>query len=77
MNESRTPGNRRRFLRGMALGATGLTVSSLFNVRGLFAEQLTLTARQGEGPFYPDHLPLDTDNDLLTVNDGITPPWAR
>ena len=73
MNESRTPGNRRHFLRGMALGATGLTVSSLFNVRGLFAEQLTLTARQGEGPFYPDHLPLDTDNDLLTVNDGITP----
>ncbi len=73
MNESRTLGNRRRFLRGMALGATGLTVSSLFNVRGLFAEQLTLTARQGEGPFYPDHLPLDTDNDLLTVNDGITP----
>ncbi len=26
-----------------------------------------------EGPFYPDHLPLDTDNDLLIVNDSITP----
>jgi protocatechuate 3,4-dioxygenase beta subunit len=26
-----------------------------------------------EGPFYPDRLPLDTDNDLLIVNDGITP----
>ena len=26
-----------------------------------------------EGPFYPDKLPLDTDNDLLIINDGITP----
>ena len=26
-----------------------------------------------EGPFYPDKLPLDTDNDLLIVNDSITP----
>jgi protocatechuate 3,4-dioxygenase beta subunit len=26
-----------------------------------------------EGPFYPDRLPLDTDNDLLVVNDAITP----
>ena len=33
---------------------------------------LTLTPRQTEGPFYPDHLPLDTDNDLLIVNDATT-----
>ena len=26
-----------------------------------------------EGPFYPDKLPLDTDNDLLILNDAITP----
>jgi protocatechuate 3,4-dioxygenase beta subunit len=26
-----------------------------------------------EGPFYPDRLPLDTDNDLLVINDSITP----
>lgn len=26
-----------------------------------------------EGPFYPDKMPLDTDNDLLIVNDSITP----
>ena len=26
-----------------------------------------------EGPFYPDKLPLDTDNDLIIVNDSITP----
>jgi len=25
-----------------------------------------------EGPFYPDKLPLDTDNDLLIINDEIT-----
>jgi protocatechuate 3,4-dioxygenase beta subunit len=40
---------------------------------GAFAEQLSLTPQQTEGPFYPDHLPLDTDNDLLVINDGITP----
>ena len=26
-----------------------------------------------EGPFYPDKLPLDTDNDLVCINDTITP----
>ncbi len=32
-----------------------------------------LTPRQTEGPFYPDKLPLDTDNDLLILNDSLTP----
>jgi protocatechuate 3,4-dioxygenase beta subunit len=41
--------------------------------RGAFAEELVRTPRQTEGPFYPDRLPLDTDNDLLIVNDSITP----
>ena len=45
----------------------------LFAVPGAFADALTLTPRQTEGPFYPDHLPLDTDNDLLIVNDSLTP----
>ena len=31
------------------------------------------TPRIQEGPFYPTKLPLDTDNDLLVINDGITP----
>jgi protocatechuate 3,4-dioxygenase beta subunit len=31
------------------------------------------TAATTEGPFYPDRMPLDTDNDLLIVNDSITP----
>lgn len=29
------------------------------------------TPKQTEGPFYPDHLPLDTDNDLLIINNSI------
>ena len=52
---------------GTAFGA------ALFSVRGLLAEELTRTPRQTEGPFYPDHLPLDTDNDLIIVNDSLTP----
>lgn len=58
---------RRQFLRQLAFG------SALFAVPGLFAEQLVLTPRQTEGPFYPDKLPLDTDNDLLAINDSLTP----
>ncbi len=38
----------------------------------LWAEELFMkTPRQTEGPFYPDKLPLDTDNDLLIVQDRI------
>jgi protocatechuate 3,4-dioxygenase beta subunit len=50
-----------------------LGVPAFFSVPGLFAEELTRTPRQTEGPFYPDHLPLDTDNDLIIINDNITP----
>ena len=59
--------NRRSFLK-----SAGLSVA-LLAVPGAFAEELARTPRQTEGPFYPDHLPLDTDNDLVIVNDGITP----
>ena len=37
------------------------------------AEALVKTPKQTEGPFYPDTLPLDTDNDLLIINDSINP----
>ncbi len=37
------------------------------------AETLLETPRMTEGPFYPDRLPLDTDNDLLIINDSISP----
>ncbi len=49
------------------------TLALAMSAPGAFAEQLMLTPKQTEGPFYPDHLPLDTDNDLLVINDGITP----
>jgi len=39
----------------------------------VFADELTRTPKQTEGPFYPDHLPLDTDNDLLVLNNSLTP----
>jgi protocatechuate 3,4-dioxygenase beta subunit len=58
---------RRSFLRNAAWTA------ALFSTPGLFAEQLTRTPSQTEGPFYPNHLPLDTDNDLLVINEGVTP----
>jgi protocatechuate 3,4-dioxygenase beta subunit len=48
------------------------TMALAFSAPGAFAEQLTLTPKQTEGPLYPDHLPLDTDNDLLVINDGTT-----
>lgn len=39
---------------------------------GLLAEELTKTPPFTEGPFYPDRLPLDTDNDLLIINNSLT-----
>ena len=59
--------DRRQFIRGLTVAAAFLTVP------GAFAEELIRTPRQTEGPFYPDHLPLDTDNDLIIVNDTTTP----
>ena len=59
--------DRRRFLGRLGFAA------AFFAAPGAFAEALMLTPRQTEGPFYPDHLPLDTDNDLLIVNDALTP----
>jgi protocatechuate 3,4-dioxygenase beta subunit len=61
------PSTRRHFVKGLALGAAALIAP------GAFAEDLTRTPAQTEGPFYPDKMPLDTDNDLLVINDRITP----
>jgi len=61
--------DRRLFLRGFGLGVAAFTVP------GLFAQELqrVRTPAQTEGPFYPDRLPLDTDNDLIIINNSITP----
>jgi protocatechuate 3,4-dioxygenase, beta subunit len=57
---------RRQFIRGATLSAATLAAP------GAFAQALA-TAVTGDGPYYPDRLPLDTDNDLLILNDGLTP----
>ncbi|HZZ73208.1 MAG TPA: intradiol ring-cleavage dioxygenase [Pirellulales bacterium] len=60
--------SRRDVLRGgLAVGASALFVP------GVFAEQLADTPRLTEGPFYPDKLPLDKDNDLVIVSNSTTP----
>ena len=58
---------RRSFLSRSAMAA------AFFAAPGAFAEVLMQTPRQTEGPFYPDHLPLDTDNDLIILNNNATP----
>ena len=61
------PADRRRVLQALA------TAAAWWSVPGAFAEQLVRTPAQTEGPFYPNHLPLDTDNDLVRINDLTTP----
>ena len=63
---------RRLFLRKSLIGSAVLAGAAYFNTPGLFAEEL-VTPTMTDGPFYPDKLPLDTDNDLLILNDKITP----
>lgn len=60
--------HRRDFLRRATLGS-----AALFTTPGAFAEALTATPKMTEGPFYPDKLPLDTDNDLIRINDTLKP----
>jgi protocatechuate 3,4-dioxygenase, beta subunit len=63
--------DRRLFLGTLSLSAAALATP------GVLAQELdrTLvrTPAQTEGPFYPDRLPLDTDNDLIIVNNSLTP----
>jgi protocatechuate 3,4-dioxygenase beta subunit len=66
--------SRRVFLGSLTAGAAALAASSPFyTVRGAFAEELLRTPPMTEGPFYPDKLPLDTDNDLIILGDNTTP----
>ena len=66
---------RRKFLARLGFGASVAGAMKWFEP-GVFAEELQrliMTPQTTEGPFYPDHLPLDTDNDLLIINNAITP----
>ena len=71
-----TPGqSRRNFLSGLGMAAVTVAASRFFD-RGVLAESLSQRVRTPElteGPYFPDKLPLDTDNDLLIINDAITP----
>jgi protocatechuate 3,4-dioxygenase beta subunit len=76
LNRGTTSPDRRRFLERLALlGGAWLTTPGLFAEALVAAAErkLVITPGMTEGPFYPDKMPLDTDNDLLIVNDGITP----
>ncbi|HZF39374.1 MAG TPA: intradiol ring-cleavage dioxygenase, partial [Blastocatellia bacterium] len=70
MNSDNLFWTRRYFLSvGVAgtAGAIGAVGTGALFTPGVFAQKLIQTPRQTEGPFYPDKLPLDTDNDLLVV----------
>ena len=61
------PLNRRKLLHSLLLATGGIITGDLY------AEALTLTPRSTEGPYYPDHLPLDQDNDLTQIVGGKAP----
>ena len=60
-------------LQVLAAYESGIANVVCFLTETVIAEQLALTPPRTEGPFYPDRLPLDTDNDLILVNDSLTP----
>ena len=53
---------RRTLLKTLLAGALASSV------RLAWAERLVATQRQTEGPFYPDKLPLDQDNNLVNIS---------
>jgi protocatechuate 3,4-dioxygenase, beta subunit len=61
------PQSRRKLLQSLLFTTGGVITSSVY------AEALTLTPRATEGPYYPDHLPLDQDNDLTQIIGGKAP----
>src|SRR3569833_597570 len=58
--------------RGLRSGGLSLGAAALF-APGAFAEQRLRTPALTEGPYYPDHLPLDQDNDLIVIGNSLTP----
>ncbi|MAS96244.1 MAG: intradiol ring-cleavage dioxygenase [Verrucomicrobiales bacterium] len=67
MNSFHIPSSRRRLLKSFLAGAGGILAGDIY------AEALTLTPWQTEGPYFPDHLPLDQDNDLTKIIGGTAP----
>ncbi|MEX2270714.1 MAG: protocatechuate 3,4-dioxygenase [Vicinamibacterales bacterium] len=73
MTEPPASFTRRTFIGTIGAGTIGLGAAAFYDIPGLFAQALVETPRQTEGPFYPDRLPLDTDNDLIILGSGLTP----
>ncbi len=61
------PQSRRKLLHSLLLTTGG------FITQSVYAEALTLSPRATEGPYYPDHLPLDQDNNLLQIMGNQAP----
>jgi protocatechuate 3,4-dioxygenase beta subunit len=61
-----------RTTRREMIRAAGLA-SLFWTQRGAFAQALTQTPALTIGPYYPDRLPVDRDNDLLVITGAITP----
>jgi len=59
--------DRRGFLKRAAF------VSALYSVPGAFAEELLRDSAPNGRPFLSGPSSLDTDNDLIIVNDSLTP----
>ncbi|TWU00217.1 Protocatechuate 3,4-dioxygenase beta chain [Botrimarina colliarenosi] len=59
---------RREFL--LSSLRTGFTAAGIAAMSPAALAELLATPSMTEGPFYPDRLPLDTDNDLLIVNEA-------
>lgn len=60
--------DRRRFL--STAGAWGASVTGAAMLPSEVLAELLASPQMTEGPFYPDRLPLDTDNDLLVINES-------
>ncbi len=59
---SQVHGDRRRaLLNGLLIGALACSTQRAW------AQRLIMTPAQTEGPFYPDQMPLDQDNDLVLI----------
>lgn len=67
--------SRRGFLHRTA--RLGLAAAGMSTLTSEALADMLATPRLTEGPFYPDRMPLDTDNDLVIVGDSISPALGQ
>jgi len=71
--------SRRQFLKNFSFGTIAFAMAGVFaeNITRITSEahakELVRTPRQTEGPFYPNRMPIDTDNDLVLISNSMTP----